>query len=71
MYQSFKDCCQLSNYDKHKTTTIVNGFTCGFDLGYHGPEERQDLSENIPIKEGVGSITEMWNKVMKEVGAKR
>ena len=58
---------KLSKYDKVKTFTLVQGFTCGFDLGYRGPKNRQDLSDNIPIKKGVGSLTEMWNKVMKEV----
>ena len=33
--------------------------------------DRQNLSANIPIRQGVGSLTEMWNKVMKEVKEKR
>ena len=46
---------------------MVLGFTNGFDIGYRGSTSRQNTSENIPIKTGVGSKIEMWNKVMKEV----
>ena len=60
-----------SAYDKQKRCNLVNGFKCGFNLGYQGAENHQDLSANIPIKPGVRSLTEMWNKVMKEVQAER
>ena len=49
----------------------MNGFTHGFDIGYEGMKARQDLSQNIPIKVGVGSRVEMWNKLMTEVEAGR
>ena len=54
-----------SGYNTVETQFLVNGFTHGFDIHYTGPEDRQDLADNIPIT--VGSKTEMWNKVMKEV----
>ena len=60
-----------TEYPKDLTNKLITGFVCGFDLGYRGPEIRQDTSENIPIKKGVGSLTDMWNKVMKEVQANR
>ena len=58
-----------SKYPEDKTEFLVNGFTHGFDLGYEGPEIRADQSENLPIS--VGSKTDLWNKVMKEVKNKR
>ena len=58
-----------SQYDKDKTNYLINGFRCGFDIGYRGPKIRRDFSSNIPIR--VGSKVELWNKVMKEVKLKR
>ena len=52
-------------YDSDKSRHLIEGFTEGFDIGYRGPGDRKDKSANIPIS--VGSKTEMWNKVMKEV----
>ena len=59
-----------SGYDQGKARYLICGFAEGFDIGYRGPKQRRDQSENIPIKLGVGSPLEMWNKVMKEVKAK-
>ena len=56
-----------SNYDKRKTDYLIRGFEKGFDIGYCGPLDRCDVLDNIPIQKGVGSLTELWNKVMKEV----
>ena len=58
-----------SNYPKEDAEFLINGFTQGFDLGYKGPHERCDLSNNLPLS--VGSPEEMWNKIMKEVDAGR
>ena len=58
-----------TNYDQKKQDYLISGFKQGFDIGYHGPEQRQDVSDNIPIK--ISSKLEMWNKVMKEVQANR
>ena len=60
-----------SKYDKEETSFLMDGFTNGFDIGYEGPENRRDMSKNIPIKEGVGSKEELWKKVMSEVEVKR
>ena len=58
-------------YDAAKTQYLVNGFRNGFDIGYRGPLDRKDTVNNIPIRDGVGSKIEMWNKVIKEVHLKR
>ena len=54
-----------TNYNKEETQFLVEGFRSGFDIGYRGPEDRKDMSENIPIT--VGSEVQLWNKVMHEV----
>ena len=58
-----------SNYDIRETTYLVNGFSDGFDLGYEGPERRQDRSSNIPFRNGIASHAELWSKMVKEVDA--
>ena len=58
-----------SNYDRDETKFLVEGFRNGFDIGYEGPGDRQDMSNNIPLK--IGSKTTLWNKMMNEVKLKR
>ena len=58
-----------SNHEENKTRFIVNGFSEGFDIGYSGPKIRADEANNIPLR--IGSQTEMWNKLMKEIQHKR
>ena len=58
-----------ANYDADKTKFLVDGFKEGFDIGYRGPMEVQLSAPNLKIT--VGSKLELWNKVMKEVEAKR
>ena len=41
----------------------------GFSIGYQGPTNRHDTSRNLPIH--ISSLTEIWNKVMKEVAEHR
>ena len=52
-------------YDRDKTDELVDGFTNGFDIGYRGKTSRQDRSHNLPLR--VGSKTELWTEIMKEV----
>ena len=52
-------------YPQSKIETIHQGFTNGFDIGYTGPKERQSYSQNIPLR--VGTKTQLWNKLMKEI----
>ena len=47
----------------------MNGFTNGFSLGYKGPTKVRKRSPNLKFT--VGSPTELWNKIMTEVKAKR
>ena len=61
-----------SNYDQEETTFLVKGFREGFDITYEGPQNRQDVSRNIPFQVGgVGDRKDMWLKIMKEVKEKR
>ena len=52
-------------YEEQRITTLVNGFSKGFDIRYRGPMKRRNLSSKLPFR--IGSKTELWNKVMKEV----
>ena len=54
-----------SNYDMKETEFLIEGFTQGFNIGYQGSEKRQSKANNLPLR--VGSQTELWNKVIKEV----
>lgn len=60
---------KASNFDPDRSKSLVKGFKLGFDLGYRGPVDRQDTSNNLKLQ--VGSPTELWNKVIKEVKEKR
>ena len=60
-----------SMYDNRESSFLIRGFSKGFDMGYRGQMNRKDTSQNIPFKPGVGDEVEMWNKIMKEVKAKR
>ena len=43
----------------------MNGFRKGFNIGYCGPSDRRDLTDNILL--WIGTKTQLWNKVMDEV----
>ena len=58
-----------TGYDVNETKFLVEGFKNGFDLGYQGPKNRKDRSNNIPLQ--VGDKREIWDKIMKEVSHKR
>ena len=68
-YRQLRRLLRESNYDRHKTKFLVNGFKNGFDIEYRGPLTRQDRSRNIPFS--VGNEKILWEKIMKEVKAKR
>ena len=67
--KKLKDLLQVSGYDKKKSQFLIDGFTNGFSLEYHGPTNVQVRSKNLKLR-GLGSKTTLWNKVMKEVKAK-
>ena len=54
-----------SKYDESKSAEILRGFKYGFDIGYRGPVNRQDVSANLPLT--IGSLQDIWDKLMKEV----
>ena len=56
-------------YDEQKTSYLVQGFRNGFKLNYVGPWKVQKSAPNLKLC--IGSLTEMWNKFMTEVKAKR
>ena len=55
-----------SGYDAEKIKFLVDGFKQGFRIEYQGPIERKDTADNLPLN-GLGSKTDLWNKVMKKV----
>ena len=65
--------CQMlreAKYDQNEINFLHEGFTKGFSIEYHGNMKAQILSNNLRFDE-VGTETMLWNKVMKEVKAKR
>ena len=60
---------KLSKYDAEETNFLVDGFKNGFNIGYEGPVNRQDLSKNIPFRDGMGSPQELWGKT--DAGSRR
>ena len=55
--------------DEGEIKFLVEGFTNGFEIGYEGPQDRQQYARNLPIK--CGSAIQHWNKMVKEVNLKR
>ena len=58
-----------TGYDDKKRNFVVNGFRHGFSIGYQGKSNVRIKSPNLRLV--VGDEVDLWNKVMKEVGAKR
>ena len=57
-------------YNKRKTKYLVEGFRNGFSLQYQGVRDNiKHTAPNLPLT--VGTETDLWNKVMKEVKLKR
>ena len=65
----YKKMLSDSNYDARESAFLLDGFTNGFDIGYQGPKIRQSEAKNIPFT--IGDKFDMWEKIMKEVGAGR
>ena len=65
----YEDLLKQSGYDSNETEFLVDSFRNGFDIGYDGPTERTSQSDNIPLT--IGTKVDLWNKIMKEVKAKR
>lgn len=58
-----------TQYDPRETQYLVQGFTEGFSLDYQGPRDCKQYANNLRLR--VGTQTDLWNKVMKEVQLKR
>ena len=54
-----------TDFEIEKRRKLVNGFREGFELGYQGPLNRKDTSDNLSFM--VGDSVDLWLKVMKEV----
>ena len=65
----FKRLLVESNYDKASTNKIVDGFTNGFSLQYQGDKLVKRTAPNLPLH--IGTKFDVWEKVMKEIQAKR
>ena len=59
----------VAKYDDSKRRYLVDGFRNGFGIGYEGEEDVQITAPNLKLT--IGSETQLWNKVMKEVKLKR
>ena len=59
-----------SNYDLNKKNWLINSFRKGFEIGYEGDRKVKITAPNLSLK-GIGTKTDLWNKVMKEVRLKR
>ena len=69
-HQRFKTLLQESSYDKAETEFLAKSFEKGFRLEYHGDTKVQLTSNNLKFR-GTGNEVILWNKVMKEIRAKR
>ena len=67
--KEFEELLKQANYNEDKTEFLIQGFTRGFSLEYMGPKRVAKKSANLKLS--VGSPTELWNKIMTEVKAKR
>lgn len=54
-----------SSYDRQLTEYLLRGFREGFRMGFEGL--RNVVREAPNMKTQVGTKTELWNKIMKEV----
>ena len=55
--------------DSGEIKFLVDGFSKGFEIGYEGPQERQQYAKNLPIK--CGSAIQHRNKMVKDVNLRR
>ena len=60
-----------TKYDRNEIKFLVDDFTNSFSLGYQGKTNIRMTAPNLRYLNGPGDIPIIWNKVMKEVGAKR
>ena len=64
-----RDLLLDSGFDRSRTQFLYEGFRDGFALGYEGDTDVQMTSPNLKLN--IGTPTDLWNKVMKEVSLGR
>ena len=67
--QIFESLLKEAGYNQQKTEFLIEGFSKGFSLNYQGSKRVSKKASNLKLT--VGSTTELWNKIMTEVKAKR
>ena len=67
--EAFAQAMSQAGYEGKKIDYLYQGFKYDFDIEYAGPQIRRSVSDNIPLK--IGSKTQFWNKLIKEVKLKR
>ena len=67
--EHFNELMLQAGYPEKDRIYLHHGFKYGFSVGYEGSREIVQNARNLKLR--VGSKTELWNKVMKEVGAGR
>ena len=65
----FNKLLKETKYNKEKRKFLIDGFKNGFDLQFSGDRKVTRMAPNLKLR--VGNKTDLWNKVMKEVKAKR
>ena len=65
----YEQLLKLSHFDPAKTEFLVKSFRSGFPLCYGGPTDVKMKSPNLKLR--IGTETDLWNKVMKEVKLQR
>ena len=58
-----------AGYNQRKTYFLIKGLTEGFSIGYEEDPNVKLTAPNLQLR--VGTETDLWNKVMKEVKLKR
>ena len=67
--EKLRNMLEECNYQGSEKNFLCEGFTTGFELGYRGPANRIDTSQNIPFT--VGDKNQLWDKIMDEVQVER
>ena len=67
--EALKSLLEESHYPCDKINKLYKGFKEGFNIGYKGDKNVQLESRNLILT--IGTKTQLWNKVMKEVQAGR
>ena len=54
-----------------KKQYLLNGFKNGFSVGYQGPYDRKDPSDNIILRKDIGTPKDLWEKDDKRGESKK